>query len=386
MSNYYFVLGSTPSLSFCELEAIFNKDQVVFRKLGSSVVEAELVSDEVATSYLGILGGTIKVLKGLQPITKASPELMLESVVDYLTNSSAKVEFGVGYFDQQIPRLELSDIKKSLRDRGVASRYFESSQFGLSAAIQLHQDQVIELGFVSDDQQLIMTRTLAVQDIDDWSKRDRSKPYADRKKGMLPPKVARIMVNLALAKLDKPSPVLYDPFCGSGTILMEAVLRGCQTVVGTDIDSVAIDGTDQNLQWLQTEYKQDFISLLSVADVSQVKLSGQVSEVDCIVTEPFLGKPKPNLKQVDNIFRGLEKLYLGAFNNWSRLLSDGGLVVVVLPLVKDGNQHHSFEKFIDKLGLRGYTREIGPVLYHRPQAVVERQIFVLRFNKTNKKS
>ena len=56
----------------------------------------------------------------------------------------------------------------------------------------------------------------------EWYKRDRLKPFADGKKGMLPPKVARIMVNLALGKSYKSSQVLLDPFCGSGTTCVAA--------------------------------------------------------------------------------------------------------------------------------------------------------------------
>ena len=35
-----------------------------------------------------------------------------------------------------------------------------------------------------------------------WFKRDRAKPYSDRHKGLLPPKIARILVNLALGGHD----------------------------------------------------------------------------------------------------------------------------------------------------------------------------------------
>jgi tRNA G10 N-methylase Trm11 len=60
--------------------------------------------------------------------------------------------------------------------------------------------------------------TIACQDIDAYTKRDTSKSR-DMVVGMMPPKLAQIMINLATEGRKE---IIYDPFCGLGTILIEA--------------------------------------------------------------------------------------------------------------------------------------------------------------------
>jgi len=46
-------------------------------------------------------------------------------------------------------------------------------------------------------------------------------------------------------------------------------------------------------------------------------------------TQPFLGKQTPNLKKIDNLYLGLEKLYLGAFKNWRQFLKPDAKIVII---------------------------------------------------------
>jgi hypothetical protein len=99
------------------------------------------------------------------------------------------------------------------------------------------------------------------------------------------------------------------------------------------------------------------------------------------VTEPFLGKPKPLPAAMKNIFRGLEKLYLGAFKQWLNFLKPGATIVMVWPLVQTDRMTFTLEHLIDKLKVWGYTLQIDPpVRYARPGAIVERQIIVLNWH------
>ena len=99
-----------------------------------------------------------------------------------------------------------------------------------------------------------------------------------------------------------------------------------------------------------------------------------------------MGKQKPNAAKLPFVFKGLEKLYLGAFKHWTTLLADGASVVIIFPAVAIENKHgktitYNLESLIDKLAQFGYTTLSEPILYHRPQAVVQRQIYRFRFNK-----
>src|SRR6185503_2497460 len=46
---------------------------------------------------------------------------------------------------------------------------------------------------------------------------------------------------------------ILDPFCGSGTILQEAILLGFRAV-GSDLDQTAIENSEKNLEWFRNRY------------------------------------------------------------------------------------------------------------------------------------
>jgi tRNA G10 N-methylase Trm11 len=185
-----------------------------------------------------------------------------------------------------------------------------------------------------------------------------------------------MMVNIATQ--GKLGGLVYDPFCGTGTILAEALFMGCQ-VVGSDLDNEAVKGTEDNLKWLQDTYDLRGQVQLFVSDVSQVRPAQFPAKVEYIVTEPFLGKQTPRPDQVANIFKGLSKLYLGAFKAWTSILADQARIVIIFPRIILGKHTADLKSLIDKLAPLGYTIESEPLNYHRPRAVVERDIYIFRY-------
>jgi tRNA (guanine10-N2)-dimethyltransferase len=90
-------------------------------------------------------------------------------------------------------------------------------------------------------------------------------------------KLARCLVNLARAKVNR---LCVDPFCGTGTVLIEAASLGCR-VVGSDVDKRMIRKSRQNLSQLNTES----IGLLLV-DARSMPLNSVVS----VATDPPYGR------------------------------------------------------------------------------------------------
>ncbi len=90
-------------------------------------------------------------------------------------------------------------------------------------------------------------------------------------------KLARCMVNLSRAKRDS---LLLDPFCGTGTILLEAGMIGCQPI-GIDIKASMIKGTLNNLR----SYGIKETGLI-LSDARKLPLQS----VDCISTDPPYGR------------------------------------------------------------------------------------------------
>ncbi len=377
MPAFLFLLGTTPELSRPELRAVVPGEVT---SLTDSIEQVELASREVAQDVLLKLGGTIKVAEVLKHIPSRDEKVLIDAIVAVL-KSQSKPNFAIWNTHRAgVAHISAPTIKKELQELGVPSRYQEVEAHGVPAAVLSHR-KVTELWLVGQGEATILAESVGVQDIDTWTLRDRSKPFAQRKKGMLPPKVARMMVNIGLGELShdlSAQPVLYDPFCGSGTILMEAAMRDCQ-IWGSDTSSDSVSGTIANIAWLETMTQLDFTSSIFQADVTKATRTGLDKNIHLIVTEPFLGKPKPLAQQVPNMIKGLEKLYLGAFKHWTQLLQPGGVVAMVFPRIEMEGKLYTWQVFIDKLAQLGYTTTLGPVVYGRPQAITQRELFVLKY-------
>lgn len=385
MSVFYFLSGATPALSRLELSSVA---QTAIEPVGQTrLLQAEFDSAEQAKTIFSQLGGSVKLYEVVAELIASEASELLARLAEKMSEFAIdkSIDFGfVEYGHAEFGQFGLQEIKVELKSLGIRSRYLKQEGTGLSAAVLLHQHKVQDWCLVHDQGKILLARTIGVQDIDDWTLRDRVKPYADRKKGMLPPKLARIMVNLALEGTQKnllSEQTLLDPFCGSGTVLMEAALRGVQ-VIGSDLDRTAITGSNANLRWLRENYSVNVSSEIVYSDATNLALPVKPGTIKYLVTEPFLGKPKPQPEAMANIFKGLEKLYLGAFKHWTKWLSDGARLVVVLPYVQTEKHTYSQQKLIDKLKDWGYTLTVEPVLYARPQAIVQRQIVIFTWKQS----
>lgn len=390
MQHYFFQLGNTPELSLVELNAVIGAEFV--EQVSPQLARVTLSSEQRAKELVDLLGGTVKIIKEIKKLDSSSISELKEIVIEHLLHLSEgnKIHFAFSELGRDhLEKIEGFELKSLLQEKGVNSRYVEGSRHGLSASVLLHKKKVKEVYLLSTNDGVYLGETIGVQDIDDWTHKDRNKPYFDRKKGMLPPKVALMMINIAIG--DNPvnenrKNILLDPFCGTGTVVIEGLLTNLD-VIGTDLDEEAVAGTKRNLEWLKTYYPFTHEYKIFASDAS--KIPTQKEKIQYIVTEPFLGKPKPNTAKLPFIFKGLEKLYLGAFKHWTNLLADGASVVIIFPTVTITNEKgkeitYSLDLLIDKLANFGYTTLSEPVLYSRPQAIVQRQIYRFRFNKQNK--
>lgn len=207
-----------------------------------------------------------------------------------------------------------------------------------------------------------------------WYKRDRLKPFANSKMGMLPPKIARIMVNLCSGKKYRPGQTLLDPFCGSGNILMEAGLLNLK-LIGSDINLKQLEGTRKNLNWLG-------IKNYRLLNLDATQISKQITTpVDYIVTEPFMGKPNLRPDRIKYVVKGLHKLYLGSLKSWQSLLTPNGGICMVFPIFDDGKKEYRLSGVIDDKSLLGYNIKTRGLIYSKPKSTLKREIVVLKKKK-----
>ncbi|MCW3982455.1 MAG: DNA methyltransferase [Candidatus Bathyarchaeota archaeon] len=112
-------------------------------------------------------------------------------------------------------------------------------------------------------------------------RRPRKKPFFHP--SAMPSKMARCMVNLSRAKAES---VLLDPFCGTGTSLIEATFIGCRAV-GVDAQKRMVLGTRRNLKHFGIEAEG-----LIWGDSRKIPLF----KVDAVVTDPPYGRSSSTLK------------------------------------------------------------------------------------------
>ncbi|RLI21213.1 hypothetical protein DRO45_02600 [Candidatus Bathyarchaeota archaeon] len=113
-------------------------------------------------------------------------------------------------------------------------------------------------------------------------RRPRKKPFFHP--SAMPPKLARCMVNLAKPKTGE---LVFDPFCGTGSMLIEAALIGCR-ILGSDIKRHMARGTLQNLTYFNIKPEG-----IIVADAKHAPITG----THCIVTDPPYGRSATTLKR-----------------------------------------------------------------------------------------
>lgn len=132
----------------------------------------------------------------------------------------------------------------------------------------------------------------------------------------LHPKLCRTLVNLTRVKKGD---TILDPFCGTGGILLEAGLVGCNPI-GGDIDPRMIDGTILNLNHFG----------IDKPDIRKLDISGWsgISQLNAIATDPPYGRSASTAKEP------IESLYKRAFAAFHELLKDGGRLAIALPAEK----------------------------------------------------
>jgi tRNA G10 N-methylase Trm11 len=268
-------------------------------------------------------------------------------------------------FHEELAKLELQKVLGETPVKISPRRYKVSlDNFSELNSIAHRLGGLVEVRTESEDK--LVWRHQAKE----WYKRDRLKPFADFKKGMLPPKIARIMVNICLGNDYKTSHTLLDPFCGSGNILMEAGLLKVQ-LIGTDINQEQLDGTKKNLNWLGI----DHFKLLKIDSTQLSKhLTGKVNY---IVSEPFMGKPHLRPDRIKYVSKGLHKLYLGSLKNWLHILAPKGRICMIFPIFHDGKQTYQLSKVIDDKSLVGYNIQTRGLIYSRPQSRLKKEIVIL---------
>lgn len=383
--HYLAVLGRQPKLSLAELESLFQD----IRPLSS---ELALFSADQAPN-INLLGGILKIATPLQVDLKEYLLSLPEGKItlgfsDYTKNASAR----------QVKQLALKYKKMLHNQRSI--RIIENKSPILSTATSHHN----QLGEKPKHIEVIIYKnqffiSLGTQNITAYTKRDQARPARDAKVGMLPPKLAQILINLC-GPLPQNS-VLLDPFCGTGVLLQEAILHGFRPY-GTDLEPRMIEYTTKNLQFL-SQNLPTFSSLRADLDPSSnsAKLvfptpkleAGDavthrwIPSPDAIACETYLGPPMsspPADIKLKNVKQQCGAIISDFLKNLHSQIKSGTPVVLAIPAWLRPDNTYSRLNLLDNLDKNTYNvveyknLRQSDLLYYRPGQIVAREIIVLR--------
>jgi tRNA G10 N-methylase Trm11 len=371
--NYIAILGRQSELGLVELESLLGPDAI--KPFGRQAVLVDRPLE------IGRLGGSLK----LGEVLYQGPATSLRKLpveVAALPLGETKTPFALSVYGSRDTARMLQaaglELKKRLKERGSVRLIMPARGLAVTAA-ELKHNRVLEDGFelvvVLVGAQMVVARTTAVQDIDWYSRRDYHRPARSAKVGMLPPKLAQVLVNSTSGS------VVADPFCGTGVVMQEALLLG-RKAVGSDLAVEMVAASRENLGWLE----QQVDAQLPAWQIAEADARAAVLPNGCaVVSEGYLGpgySHSPAPAELASLKRELLALYLEALANFAAQLPAGGEVSICVPAWRLGKRWE-YLGVIDELPDLGYTpksfRHVRtPLLYARPEQVVGRQLLLLR--------
>ena len=392
------ILGRQPALGLAELESFYGARHV--KSLGSNV----LLDVPAGDIDFKKLGGTLKVAQLLTVLSssdwESAYEYLAESILKHLQHQlSGKFTLGVSVygFELSVKKLnaDLLSLKKVIRGADRSVRIIPNKTLQLNTAQVLHNNLTKrgawELLLVGHGRQTYLSQTFFVQDIEAYAARDQARPKRDARVGMLPPKLAQILINLSSPENrkqktvnSKPGPIrILDPFAGTGVILQEALLMGYH-VIGTDIEPRMVEYSKTNIQWLVEKYPHiEGQVVIEVGDATNY----QWPRFSAVASEVYLGRPlnilpPPNkLNEIVNDVNTIVKKFL---QNLAPQLRAGQKVVLAVPAWRNvkGRTFHRLP-LLDNLTSLGYNRvdlvhvKNDDLVYFRENQIVARELLVL---------
>jgi putative RNA methyltransferase MTH_724 len=391
--KYVAIAGRQPLISLAEIQALYDK---AARLVGKKLVFFEINEDgeENISPDINCLGGSLKLGRFFDTDFSKLAKFLAT------THPEGKITLGISDFSKQkksgLAKQKSMELKRSLARVGRSVRVITSNEPEISSATAHHNQLGEKTGcfeiFLIDREIYL---SLGTQNITAYTERDQARPARDAKVGMLPPKLAQILINLC-GKLPEGARVL-DPFCGTGVVLQEAAIMG-YVPYGTDLNERMVEYSKKNLSWLFNERnrkrfkilpgliqkKDQILNAISVGDATSFTWEG---EIDAVAFEGYLGAPmsKP---PVDIKFKTekakCREIAMGFMKNITPQIKSGTPVVMALPAWLRENGKYAGLNILDEIQEMGYNFEKfqdlsqSDLLYYREGQIVAREIIVIR--------
>lgn len=414
---YVAILGRQPELGLAELERVFGGDHIIPLSRSSALIEAEKFT-------INRLGGALKAGHISMDFTEKDWHIVSNKIIQHYSKRwslfDGKLTLGLSVYGFTITQREVQRVgitlKQRLKKSGVSLRLVPNQGPALSTATSHHN----KLGLSANKVELLVIRGKAnrvivaestgSQNITAYANRDQKRPKRDAFVGMLPPKLAQIMINLSgISSANHPlepkselasgpnsdmersrmvsegipeTARILDPFCGTGVILQEAALMGF-AVYGSDLSEKMIRYSRENLNWLSETHHIRFDWYLHEGDATTTTWQ---QPVNAVIAETYLGQPfsaPPSPDKLAEVSENCNHIISVFLTNLSRQIQPGTPVCIAVPAWREANgeiAHLPLIKTIARLGFKPHEFHHvsqNDLLYYREDQVVARELLVL---------
>lgn len=376
-----FFLGSHPEMSLAELRLVSNSREA---ERTNTVAFIDSLTD-MGTQWFRQLGGSPKWGEVIATIEKSEKDIeskALEILKNSLKNE-AKKEYVLSLYGVRLQKRSFHHTLKEMLPGVKYDGKFEELQHPPAAVEHVMKRGGHEFSLISTPTAVYCVKTLGVQDTRFWSTIDADRPARDMKIGMLPSKLARMMINVSGVVAHENGKV-WDPFVGQGTIAMQAATVNVP-ILGTDKAPASLANAKRNMVWLVNsglvkQAKHEFYP----ETIERAKLDRSIT---AIITEPFLGTPryKPFTSEflAKREWREIQRLYGSLLQVASSLLRKGQRLVFIKPvyafLANNGGQWYNppLSMSAEAWQVPELLKDLGSLLWIQRDSVVGREIVIL---------
>jgi len=385
--DYVGILGRQQKLSLAELEVLYGAEHVERFSETAAIFSTESFDIER-------LGGLIKAGEVVLSLHKAEWKAVSTKVIHYYARKFSKIDhkitIGISVYDWNVPARDIQKLglilKSTLKKSNVSLRLIPNQEQALSSATSHHNKlglspNKVELLISRDkDGNVLVAQSTGAQNISALAARDQGRPKRDAFVGMLPPKLALMMVNLSGVRKDDR---VLDPFCGTGVVLQEAALLG-HDVYGTDLSEKMVDYSTINMRWLTDTRHLSTNVVIHHGDAMETTWH---PPVDAVIAETYLGQPfsaPPAPDKLQKVQRVCNDVISQFLTNIGPQIKSGTPLCIAIPAWRDSVGRISHLSLINNLKRFGYEHielthaTLDDLIYFREDQIVARQLLLLK--------
>ena len=385
---YIAILGRQPALGMAELEHLYGAEKTYWFSDQTAVVKTDTLSIER-------LGGTQKAGRVVIELPASDwhrvSQKIVQAYMQVWSGFDGKITLGISVYGFNVDGREVQKtgiiLKQKLKKNNVSLRLIPNTDAILNTATAHHNklglsNNKVELIVVKGGNgKIIVAESTGAQNITALARRDQERPKRDAFVGMLPPKLAQMMINMTAAIDDKPLRIL-DPFCGTGVILQESALMN-YAVYGTDLSEKMVKYSQTNLEWLADTHHLTIDATVHHGDAMDTTWK---APIDAVVCESYLGQPfsaPPSPAKLDEVRKNCNHIISTFLKNIGTQIKPGTPLCIAVPAWKSTNDDFTHLPLINQLDSLGYERydfkniDHKELLYFREDQIVARELLVL---------